>query len=134
MTAPLTLRSRNDMPSILIIEYDSAVGQLFETALRTAGYDVYLAGSAAEAYETLRRTSVEMVITDINMPSGAGLQIISVVRQDFPATKIVGISREASEFDPVQAAPLLDGVEMLPNPIGVNHLLGTVQRVLAGPG
>jgi CheY-like chemotaxis protein len=122
------------MPSILIIEYDSAVGQLFETALRSAGYDVYLAGTAAEGYEMLRRISVEMVITDINMPSGTGLQVISAVRHDFPDTKIVGISREASEFDPLKAAPLLNTVEVLSNPIGVKELLGTVQRVLGGPG
>jgi DNA-binding NtrC family response regulator len=120
------------MPSILVIENDAAVGQLFETALRTAGYDMHLAGSAAEGYEILRRISVEMVITDINMPSGAGLEIISMVRHDFPDTKIVGISREASEFDPVQAAPLLNTVEMLSNPFRVDQLLDIVHRVLKG--
>jgi YesN/AraC family two-component response regulator len=79
----------------------------------------------------LHRVAVEMVITDLNLPSGAGLEIVAAVRDHFPATKIVGISGEASEFDPVQAAPLLDSVEVLRNPIGISHLLGTVQRILA---
>jgi two-component system, response regulator YesN len=121
------------MPSILVIEPEAAVGRLFETALRGAGYTVYLASTASEGLEYLRRLPLEVVIADLNMPSGAGLDIVSIVRHDFPATKLVGISREAMEFDPAQAAPLLDSVELLRNPIGVTHLLGTVQRVLGCP-
>lgn len=122
--------ARIDMDSILVIEPDGAVGRLFETALRTAGYHVYVATNAEEGYEVLRRTAVRMVITDLNMPSSSGLEVIAVVRDQFPDTKIVGIAGEASEYDPVRAAPLLDTVEVLANPIGVNRLMETVQRVL----
>jgi DNA-binding NtrC family response regulator len=121
------------MPSILVIEQNPALGQLFETALRGAGYTVYLATGPEAAHELLHRVAVEMVITDLNLPSGAGLEIVTEVRDQFPGTKIVGISGEAIEFDPMQAAPLLDSVEVLRNPIGINHLLGTVQRVLGYP-
>ena len=121
------------MPPILIIEPDIAIGRLFETALRGAGYTVFLAHSAVEGYKILSRLAFAMVITDLNMPSGVGPEIVSVVRHNFPETKIIGISREASEFDPAQAAPVLDSVEVLRNPIGVSHLLGTVERLLNAP-
>ena len=49
----------------------------------------------------------------------------------FPTTKVVIVSSEASEYDPLQASPLLDEIEVLPKPVGVSHLLGTVHRVLA---
>jgi two-component system, NtrC family, nitrogen regulation response regulator GlnG len=118
------------MESILVIEPDSAVRGLFETALRTAGYQVYGATNADEGYAVLRRTAVTMVITDLNMPSSSGLEVITMVRDQFPDTKIVGIASEASEYDPIRAAPLLDTVEVLSNPIGINRLMETVQRVL----
>jgi hypothetical protein len=56
--------------------------------------------------------------------------MVSVVREQFPETKVLGMSTEASEYDVVEAAPLLDTVEVLPNPLGVGDLLGTVQRLL----
>ncbi len=118
------------MLSILVIEPDGAVRRLFETALETAGYHVYGATNAEEGYEVLRRTAVKIVITDLNMPSSSGLDVITVVRDQFPDTKIVGIASEASEYDPIRAASLLDMVEVLSNPIGVHRLMETVQRVL----
>jgi two-component system response regulator YesN len=121
------------MHSILVIHHDRAVGRLFETALQGAGYTVYLATRASEGLNFLRNFSIDMLITDLNMPQGAGLDIIAVVQRELPGTKLVCISGEASEFDPLLAAPLLDAVEVLPNPIGVNHLLGAVQRALGGP-
>jgi DNA-binding NtrC family response regulator len=121
------------MRSILVIEPDIAVGRLFETALRGAGYTVYLASSAPEGLGFLRSMPIEMVITHLNMPRGTGLDMVSIVQHEFPATKLLGISTEATEFDPAQAAPLLESVELLRNPIGVTHLLGTVQRVLGAP-
>jgi two-component system response regulator YesN len=101
--------------------------------LQQAGYVVYPAASPGEGYEVLRRTRVDMVLTDLNMPLGAGMEMVSIVRQEFPTTKILGVSAEASEFNPMQAAPILENVEVLPNPIGVHDLVATVQRVLQTP-
>ena len=85
--------------------------------------------------DQLRESVIEMVITNLNMPQGTGLQgtgleVISVLRHDFPATKVVVVSAEASEYDPLQTGPLLKAVEVLPKPVEVSHLLETVTRVL----
>jgi DNA-binding response OmpR family regulator len=121
------------MITILIVEHDEPVGRLIEATLESAGYTVYRAYTPADVYDVLRARRVAMVIAELNMPDGAGLDVIAMLRHDFPGTKIVGISGTASEFDPVQAAPLLESVEVLPNPIGITHLVGTVQRVLNSP-
>jgi hypothetical protein len=48
------------------------------------------------------------------------------MHHDFPNTKIIGISGAATEFDPVQAGPLLQTVDVLPNPLDESRLLATV--------
>ena len=121
------------MRSVLVIHHDMAVGRLFEAALREAGYTVYLASSTSEGLTFLHNFRIDMLVADLNMPQGAGLHLVSVVQRDFPDTKVVCMSGDASEFDPVQAAPLLNSVEVLPNPIVVYHLLGAVQRALGTP-
>ena len=118
------------MANILVIDEDAAVRGLFQTVLQSAGHAVSLAASAAEGWDVLRRSAIEMVITDLNMPQGTGLEVISVLRHDFPTMKVLVVSGEAGECDPLQDSSCLDAVEVLSKPVGVSHLLGTVSRVL----
>lgn len=121
------------MANILVVEDDDAVRGLFETVLQRAGHAVSVAANAAEGLDRLRASTIEMVITDLNMPQGNGLELISVVRHDYPATKVMVLSDEASDDDPCQDGAGLDGVEVLPKSLGVSHLLGTVNRALGCP-
>ena len=121
------------MASILVIEDDAAVRGLFQTVLQGDGHTVSLAANATEGYAVLRGSEIEMVITDLNMSQGNGLEVISVLRHDFPATKVLVVSDEASDDDPLQARSSLDTVEVVPKSVGVNHLRGTVNRVLGCP-
>ena len=118
------------MATILVIDDDAAVRGLFQTVLQSAGHTVVLAANVAEGIDRLRESIIEMVITNLNMPQGTGLEVISLLRHNFPATKVVVVSAEASEYDPLETGPLLNAVEVLPKPVGVSHLLGTVNRVL----
>ena len=83
-----------------------------------------------EGVDVLRGVPIEMVITVLDMPQGRGLEVISVLRQDFPTTKVVVVAGEASEYEPLHPSSCLDAVEVLPKPVDVSHLIGTVHRVL----
>ena len=86
--------------------------------------------TSPEGIDRLRESIIDVVITNLNMPQGTGLEVISLLRHNFPATKVVVVSAEASEYDPLETGPLLNAAEVLPKPVGVSHLLGTVNRVL----
>ena len=116
--------------TILVIDDDAAVRGLFQTVLQSAGHTVSLAANVAEGIDRLRESIIDVVITNLNMPQGTGLEVISLLRHNFPATKVVVVSAEASEYDPLETGPLLNAAEVLPKPVGVSHLLGTVNRVL----
>ena len=121
------------MANILVIDQDAAVRGLFQTVLESAGHAVALAANADEGYEVLRSSRIEMAIVDINMSNGTGSEVLSVVQHDFLATRVLVISGEAIEYDPLQAGSLLRGVEILLKPLGVSQLLETVSRVLGSP-
>jgi two-component system chemotaxis response regulator CheY len=118
------------MAKILVIDPEAAVRGLFQTVLQSAGHTVSLAANATEGLKVLRGSAIEMVITDLNMPESTGLDVISVVRHDFPTTKVLVVSGEACEYDPLEVSADLDAIEVLPKPVGMNHFLGTVSRVL----
>ena len=84
-------RSHNKqiMATILVIDDDAAVRGLFQTVLQSAGHTVSLAANVAEGIDRLRESIIDVVITNLNMPQGTGLEVISLLRHNFPATKVV---------------------------------------------
>jgi CheY-like chemotaxis protein len=115
------------MPHILVIDADPAVGGLFERVLQTDGHSVSLAIDAAAGLELLRGSAIDVAIIDVNMPENEGLEMLAVVRRDFPAKKVIIVS---NGYVPLPAGPLFAGVEVLSKPVGVNHLRETVRRVV----
>ena len=116
---------------ILVIDDDASVRGLLESVLQTDGHEVKVAASAMEGFAMLREARIEMVITDLNMPDTNGLEVVSVVQQDFPATKVIIVSGDTNEYIPLQIEPLRDSIALVPKPFDVSALLGTVHRVLS---
>jgi DNA-binding NtrC family response regulator len=115
------------MPNILIIDPDPAVGGLFERALQTAGHSVALAIDAAAGMQVLRDSAIDVAIIDVNMPENEGLEMLAVVRRDFPAMNVIIVS---NGYVPLPAGPLFGTVEVLSKPVRVDDLRELVHRVL----
>lgn len=80
------------MATILIIDDDIQVRQLFGIALMRAGFDVLEAGDGEIGMKLFNEQHVDLVITDIVMPEKEGLETILDMRRINPATKIIAIS------------------------------------------
>ncbi len=92
----------------LIVDDSSVMRKIVERALRQAGLDTLVvdeAGSGAEALEVLKTKSVDLILSDINMPTMDGLEFLRQIRaqnlaQDVP---VVMITTESSEEHVKQA-------------------------------
>ncbi len=92
----------------LIVDDSSVMRKIVERALRQAGLDtlvVHEAGSGAEGLEVLKCKSVDLILSDINMPTMDGLEFLRQIRaqnlaQDVP---VVMITTESSEEHVKQA-------------------------------
>ncbi len=47
-------------------------------------YDIYLAGSGAEAIEVLRRRNIQLVLSDQRMPGMTGVQLFEAIQSEYP--------------------------------------------------
>ena len=50
-------------------------------------HQVFSAANGIAALELLRQNQIDLVITDIRMPEMSGLELISIIKRDFPKTK-----------------------------------------------
>ena len=69
---------------ILLVEDDPPSGRAMALALKTAGHDVMIANSGAEALELLALHDFELVITDLVMPNLNGVNLINTIRLKRP--------------------------------------------------
>jgi len=70
---------------IVLAEDDPDQAHLNKLVLETAGHHVEVAADGAEALEAVRRTEPDLLILDMQMPDGDGLQVLEELRSE-PAT------------------------------------------------
>jgi len=76
--------------TVLIVDDSASMRQLVGFALKTAGYEVVVAVHGKDALDKLNGTTVEMVVTDLNMPEMDGIELIKQLRAK-PASKFTPI-------------------------------------------
>lgn len=56
------------------------------------------AHTVAEAQEALRTKDIDVVILDINLPDGNGLELLAWIRQNYPGKSVIMFSNNSDEF------------------------------------
>jgi two-component system, NtrC family, response regulator AtoC len=76
--------------SILILEDDPSFGGVVEEELRARGDDVTRISSVAAALDQLRDDSYDVVLLDLHLPDGSGLEVLRVISaQALPVEALV---------------------------------------------
>lgn len=79
-------------PSILLLDDEPAILFLFSNFLSDAGYDVKQAHCLKDARETVRGHQLNVVILDLILPDGNGIDWISDLRKECPDIAIIVIT------------------------------------------
>jgi two-component system, chemotaxis family, chemotaxis protein CheY len=92
----------------LIVDDSSVMRKIVERALRQAGLDllvVHEAANGSEGLDLLRAKQVDLILSDINMPSMDGLEFLRQLRVQnlAPGVPVVMITTESSEEHVKQA-------------------------------
>jgi two-component system, chemotaxis family, chemotaxis protein CheY len=120
---------------VLIVDDSSVMRKIVERSLRQAGLDpmvVVEAGSGVEALKVLGSQSVQLILTDINMPSMDGLEFLRQMRaQNLAAgVPVVMITTESSE-DHVKQAILSGAQAYIRKPFTAEQVKERVLPLLA---
>ncbi|MCY1666371.1 response regulator transcription factor [Rhizobium sp. SL86] len=90
--------------SVLIVEDDAPTRQRIVGALsNTADFNVNQAASFTEAYSFLAQTCPDVLLTDIQLPDGSGMDLIRRMRQKSDKTEIMVISILGDETSVISA-------------------------------
>jgi DNA-binding response OmpR family regulator len=122
------------MAAILLIEDEQAFASILSTWLRRSGHQVTLLPNARKALQTLKASSIDLVLTDMVMPDKDGLEVIEELRRAGVTLPIIGMSGST------QQAPLLLNMakklganKVLFKPFGQDELDAAIQAALGVP-
>ncbi len=122
----------NNSGTILIADDDSGIRTVLNQALGRAGYSVRTTGNAATLWQWVSDGEGDLVITDVVMPDGNGLDLIPRIRQIRPELRIIVMSAHKTLMTAVRAAER-GAFEYLPKPFDLNELVSIVKRAFEAP-
>jgi DNA-binding response OmpR family regulator len=122
------------MPNILIVDDDALMRDALHKTLVRAGYEVEEAAGGTAALQAYQRQPRVLVITDIVMANGEGLDAIRALRKLDADVKIIAISGGGvgRSEDYLDLAAKFGAVRVLAKPFSGPEVLAAVASVLAG--
>ncbi|HJR09689.1 MAG TPA: sigma-54 dependent transcriptional regulator [Pyrinomonadaceae bacterium] len=117
------------MPDILLVEDKDSLRRVLRLTLEHAGYTVSECADAREAAAEIARAPYRLVLTDLRMPHGSGLDVLHAARAADADVPVVVMTAYGSIDEAVQA--MKDGAhDFLQKPVDSNHLLLLIGRAL----
>jgi len=119
----------SDGAHILIVDDERSMQEFLEIFFRREGHLVSIASGASEARDCLDVEEVDLVISDMQMPDGSGLDVLRAVQQVCPEVPVIMITAFATTDSAISA--MKDGAyDYVTKPFKVDELGVVVSKAL----
>jgi CheY-like chemotaxis protein len=121
--------------SILVADDEDSIRSLVQQLLSSEGHAVVAVGNAREACDAMTRQQFDLVVTDVLMPDGDGIELITQVKQAQPNARILAMSgggRYVEGSDYLKLASGLGAHAAITKPFTWEQLKAAIDVALAG--
>ena len=88
---------------VLVVDDDPDVREVIRCMLRAKGFRVTVVGTAEEAYDTVLRSDVDLVVLDWNLPGMSGLELVRQIRSEQVPVPVLFLTAHSSPLDVAEA-------------------------------
>ncbi|HZP48495.1 MAG TPA: response regulator [Vicinamibacterales bacterium] len=110
---------------ILVVDDDRSFGGFMRAALESRGHDVEWAGSLADALSSLYSTRYDLVIFDLRLPDGSGLELLREATEQGLLEQSASIILTGQDFDEP------DDIRVFHKPLDVEPFLDRMTAIVA---
>src|SRR5262245_16385831 len=114
---------------ILVVEDDPAIREVVLDAFSFDGYDTLAAGDHDTAIDLGVRSPCDLVLLDLVLPGGDGLDVLAELRMARPTLPVIILTARGREEDRV-AGLRLGADDYVVKPFSIKELLARVEAVL----
>jgi two-component system nitrogen regulation response regulator GlnG len=117
------------MKPVWVIDDDRSIRWVFEKALTRENIPFRTFASGQDALSNLETASPQVVLSDIRMPGGSGLELLQQLKQRHPNLPVI-IMTAYSDLESAVAAFQGGAFEYLPKPFDVDNAVELIRRAL----
>jgi two-component system KDP operon response regulator KdpE len=117
---------------VLVVEDDREIRTLMQSTLAVEGFDVHTAVSLSEASALIRHALPDLVVLDLGLPDGDGLELVQQIRKQHTLPILIVSARHQED----QKIRMLDAGadDYLVKPFSVGELLARIRVALRHRG
>lgn len=114
---------------LLIVDDESSIRDMLAIFFHKRGFEVVTASSFAEGTAGAARSNPDLILSDIKMPDGNGLDLLRKVKADNPKIPVIMITAHTSTSDAIEAMKA-GAVDYIAKPFNIEELGMIVDRAL----
>ena len=118
------------MKELLIVDDDASIRAALEVGFRRSGWVTETASCVQEALFKFRNHIFPLVITDVKMPDGTGLELLDGIRNMAPLTAVILLTAHGDVGDAVRA--MRGGAfDYLIKPVSMEQILKAAETIIS---
>lgn len=117
------------MKPIWILDDDKSIRWVFEKALAKANFSFKTFANTADALSALESAQPQVIVSDIRMPGGSGLDFLTKIKKEHPDIPVI-IMTAYSDLESAVAAFQNGAFEYIAKPFDVDQALDVIKRAV----
>jgi len=117
------------VPRILVIDDEMIVCESCKRILEEEGYEVETALSGKEAFDKMKASPFDIVITDLKMPGIDGMEVLKTFRKEYPDSIVIMITGFSNVETAVEAMKL-GAFDYIPKPFTPDEVSIVVKKAI----
>ncbi|NJL29458.1 MAG: sigma-54-dependent Fis family transcriptional regulator [Thermoanaerobaculia bacterium] len=118
---------------LLVVDDEQSLLEFLRLLFEKDGYEVRLAGSVEQARRAIGREGFDLVLCDVMMPDGNGLDLLREIKQELPHAAVIMMTAYTSTRSAIEAMKL-GAFNYVSKPFDVEELRVVVARALDETG
>lgn len=114
---------------LLIVDDEASIRDMLAFFFHKRGFEVLTASNFTEGQASILRSTPDLVLCDIKMPDGNGLDLLRKVKAESPKTPVIMITAHTSTADAIEAMKA-GAVDYIAKPFNIEELGLIVDRAL----
>ncbi|MHC1624982.1 MAG: response regulator, partial [Methermicoccaceae archaeon] len=119
------------LPTVLVVDDEASLRRTVRRILnRRGGCEVVEADSMKSAISILSTKQIDVMLLDITLPDGNGLELLNYVQKESLPTKVIVLTGRLTNYTNSEAK-YGGAFDVLPKPVEIEELLEAVEKAFS---
>lgn len=118
------------MKKLLVVDDEEEICDFLKAFFEEREFDVHTAHSGAQALDSVKSASPQVVLLDVHMPGMDGMSVLRQIKQGYPGVKVIMVTAIETQ-EKIEEAMRLGADNYITKPLSLEYLEKDVQEKIS---